>query len=153
MWSEIAEELNLSAIDDKHWFESQRTRNGKLYKQQSGQAPRELTRRLERCQQKFGVRHKCHKQHEESRGLTADGDNLESSVRTSQTALPLQSSTPVSTDSSIIEHFEQMRTLISGFLQQKSTSDRQPFYDYVDSEADNMNMKISRFLSSMLSRM
>ena len=38
-------------------------------------------------------------------------------------------STPVSTDSKILEHFDQMRTLISGFLQQKS--DRQPFFDYV----------------------
>ena len=40
LWSEIAEELNLTAIDVKHWFESQRTRYGKLSKQQSGQAPR-----------------------------------------------------------------------------------------------------------------
>ena len=45
-------------------------------------------------------------------------------------------STPVSTDSKILEHFDQMRTLISGFLQQKS--DRQPFFDYVASEAEKM---------------
>ena len=32
-----------------------------------------------------------------------------------------------------------MRTLISDFLQQKSTSDRQPFYDYVASEANKMS--------------
>ena len=53
----------------------------------------------------------------------------------SQTTLPLQAST----DSRIIEHFEQMRTLISSFLQQKSTSNRQPFYDYIASEVDKMS--------------
>ena len=36
-------------------------------------------------------------------------------------------------------HFEQMRTLISGFLQQKS--DRQPFFDYVASEAEKMTQE------------
>ena len=47
--------------------------------------------------------------------------------------------TPVSTDSKILEHFDQMRTLISGFLQQKS--DRQPFFDYVASEAEKMTQE------------
>ena len=45
----------------------------------------------------------------------------------------------MSTDSKILEHFEQMRTLISGFLQQKS--DRQPFFDYVASEAEKMTQE------------
>ena len=45
-------------------------------------------------------------------------------------------SAPVSTDSKILKHFDQMRTLISGFLQQKS--DRQPFFDYVASEVEKM---------------
>ena len=48
-------------------------------------------------------------------------------------------STPASTDSKILEHFDQMRTLISGFLQQKS--DRQPFFDYVASEAEKMTQE------------
>ena len=48
-------------------------------------------------------------------------------------------STPVSTDSKILEHFDQMRTLISGFLQKKS--DRQPFFDYVASEAEKMTQE------------
>ena len=52
---------------------------------------------------------------------------------------PILSSTPVSTDSKILQHFDQMRTLISGFLQQKS--DRQPFIDYVASEAENMTQE------------
>ena len=47
--------------------------------------------------------------------------------------------TPVSTDSKIFEHFYQTRTLISGFLQQKS--DRQPFFDYVASEAEKMTQE------------
>ena len=42
LWSEIAEKLNLRSIDVKRWFESQRTRYGKLSKQQSGQAPESL---------------------------------------------------------------------------------------------------------------
>ena len=48
-------------------------------------------------------------------------------------------STPVSTDSKILKHFDQMRTLISGFPQQKS--DRQPFFDYVASEAEKMTQE------------
>ena len=48
-------------------------------------------------------------------------------------------STPVSTDSKVPELFDQMRTLISGFLQQKS--DRQPFFDYVASEAKKMTQE------------
>ena len=48
-------------------------------------------------------------------------------------------SRPVSTDSKILEHFDQMRTLISDFLQQKS--DRQPFFDYVASEAEKMTQE------------
>ena len=62
--------------------------------------------------------------HEESRGSTTDTEHLESSVLR----------TPVSTDSKILKHFEQMRPLISGFLQPKS--DRQPFFDYVASEVE-----------------
>ena len=50
---------------------------------------------------------------------------------------PMFTSTPVSTDSKILEHFDQMRTLISGFLQQKS--DRQPYY--VASEAKKMSQE------------
>ena len=52
---------------------------------------------------------------------------------------PIFASTLVSTDSKILEHFDQMRTLISGFLQQKS--DRQPFFDYVASEAEKMTQE------------
>ena len=76
---------------------------------------------------------------DESRGSTTDTEHLESSVlrERSQSAI---TSTPVSTtDSKILEHFEQMRTLISGFLQQKS--DRQPFFNYVASEAEKMTQE------------
>ena len=67
--------------------------------------------------------------HEESRGSTTDTEHLESSVLRESRSQPILTSTPVSTDSKILQHFDQMRTLISGFLQQKS--DRQPFFDYV----------------------
>ena len=114
MWSEIAEELNLTPIDVKRWFESQRTRYGKLSKQQSGQSPRELTQRQSWVYEQMGslkshIRKKganrslgletsATRQHDESRGSTTDGESQECSVRGSQTTLPLQSSTPVSAD-------------------------------------------------------
>ena len=45
LWAEISVELKLQPFDVRRWFESQRTRYGKLSKQQSGQAPREMTKR------------------------------------------------------------------------------------------------------------
>ena len=77
--------------------------------------------------------------HEESRGSTTDTEHLESSVLRESASQPIITSTPVSTDSKILQHFDQMRTLISGFLQQKS--DRQPFFDYVASEAEEMTQE------------
>ena len=77
--------------------------------------------------------------HEESRRSTTDTEHLESSVLRESRSQPILTSTPVSTDSKIPEHFDQMRTLISGFLQQKS--DRQPFFDYVASEAEKMTQE------------
>ena len=76
---------------------------------------------------------------DESRGCTTDIEHLESSVLRESRSQPMFTSTPVSTDSKILEHFDQMRTLISGFLQQKS--DRQPFFDYVASEAEKMTQE------------
>ena len=43
--AEISAELKLQPFDVRRWFESQRTRYGKLSKLQSGQAPREMTKR------------------------------------------------------------------------------------------------------------
>ena len=77
--------------------------------------------------------------HEESLGSTTDTEHLESSVPRESRSQPILTSTPASTDSKILEHFDQMRTLISGFLQQKS--DRQPFFDYVASEAEKMTQE------------
>ena len=76
--------------------------------------------------------------HEESRGSTTDTEHLESSVLRESRSQPI-TSTPVSTYSKILKHFDQMRTLISDFLQQKS--DRQPFFDYVASEAEKMTQE------------
>ena len=155
LWAEIAAELHLQPFDVRRWFESQRTRYGKLSKLQSGQAPREMTKRQSWVYQLMGflkthIRRKganrssgfeaslnTSKQ-DESRGSTTDTEHLESSVLRERSH-SIISSTPVSTDSKILEHFEQMRTLISGFLQQKS--DRQPFFDYVASEAEKMTQE------------
>ena len=45
LWAKISAELNLQPFDVRCWFESQRTHYGKLSKLQSGQAPREMTKR------------------------------------------------------------------------------------------------------------
>ena len=156
LWAEISAELKLQPFDVRRWFESQRTCYGKLSKLQSGQAPREMTKRQSWVYQQMGFL-KTHirckganrssgfeaspntSRHEESRGSTTDTEHLESSVLRESRTQPILTSTPVSTDSKILEHFDQMRTLISGFLQQKS--DRQPFFDYVASEAEKMTQK------------
>ena len=155
LWAEIYAELKLQPFDVRRWFESQRTRYGKLSKLQSGQAPREMTKRQSWVYQQMGflkthIRRKganrssgfeaspnTSKQ-DESRGSTTDTEHLESSVLRERSQSIL-TSTPVSTDSKILEHFDQMRTLISGFLQQKS--DRQPFFDYVASEAEKLTQE------------
>ena len=161
LWAEISAELKLQPFDVRRWFESQQTRYGKLSKLQSGQAPREMTKRQSWVYQKMGfikthIRRKgasrssgfeaspnTSKQ-DESRGSTTDTEHLESSVLRESRSQPMFTSTPVSTDSKILEHFDQMRTLISGFLQQKS--DRQPFFDYVASGAEKMTQEDLRTL-------
>ena len=154
--AEISAELKLQPFDVRCWFESQRTRYGKLSKLQSGQAPREMTKRQSWVYQQMGflkthIRRKGANRssgfeaspntsrQDESRGSTTDTEHLESSVLRERSQ-SIITSTPVSTtDSKILEHFEQMRTLISGFLHQKS--DRQPFFDYVASETEKMTQE------------
>ena len=156
LWAEISAELKLQPFDVRRWFESQQTRYGKLSKLQSGQAPREMTKRQSWVYQQMGflkthIRRKGANRssgfeaspntsrQDESRGSTTDTEHLESSVLRERSQ-SIITSTPISTtDSKILEHFEQMRTLISGFLHQKS--DRQPFFDYVASEAEKMTQE------------
>ena len=140
----------------RHWFESQRTRYGKLSKLQSGQALREMTKRQSWVYQQMGflkthIRRKGANRssgfeaspntsrQDESRGSTTDTEHLESSVLRERSQSIITSTPVPTTDSKILKHFEQMRTLISGFLHQKS--DRQPFFDYVASEAEKMTQE------------
>ena len=88
--------------------------------------------------------------YEESCGSTIDTEHLESSVLRESRRQPLLTSTPVSTDSKILKHFDQMRTLISGFLQQMS--DRQPFFDYVASEVEKMTQEEFKDLKGRIFR-
>ena len=138
LWAKISAELKLQPFDVRRWFKSQRTRHGKLSKQQSGQATREMTKRQSLVYQQIGflkthIRQKgasrssgfeaspnTSKQ-DESRGSTTDTEHLETSVLGESRNQPMFTSTPVSTDSKILEHFDQMRTLTSGFLQQNQT--------------------------------
>ena len=155
LWAEISAELKLQPFDVRRWFESQRTHYGKLSKLQSGQVPREMTKRQSWVYQQMGflkthIRRKGASRSSgfeaspntskqvESRGSTTDTEHLKSSVLRESRSQPMFTSTPVSTDSKILKHFDQMR-LISGFLQQKS--DRQPFFDYVASEAEKMTQE------------
>ena len=153
LWAEISAELQLKPFDVRRWFESQRTHYGKLSKLQSGQTSREMTKRQSWVYQQMGFL-KTHirpkgasrssgfeaspitSKEDESHGSTTDTEHLQSSVLRESRSQPIFTSTPVSTESKILEHFDQMRALISGFLQQKS--DRQPFFDYVASEAQKM---------------
>ena len=137
LWAEISEELKLQPFDVRRWFESQRTRYGKLSKLQSGQAPREMTKRQSWVYQQMGflkthIRRKGANRssgfeaspntsrQDESRGSTTDTEHLESSVLRERSQSIITSTPVLTTDSKILEHFEQMRTLISGFLHQKS---------------------------------
>ena len=52
--AEISAELKLQPFDVRRWLESQRTRYGKLSKLQSGQAPREMTKRQSCVYQQMG---------------------------------------------------------------------------------------------------
>ena len=142
IWSEIPAELKLQPFDVRRWFESQRTCYGKLSKQQSGQAPREMTKRQSWVYQQMGflkthIRHKgtsrssgfeaspnTSKQ-DESRGSTTDTEHLESSVLRESRSQSMFTSTPVSTDS---KSLQQM-------------SDRQPFFDCVASESEKMTQE------------
>ena len=118
-WAEISAELKLQPFDVRRWFESQRTRYGKLSKLQSGQAPREMTKRQSWVYQQMGflkthIRRKgasrssgfeaspnTSKQ-DESRGSTTDTEHLESSVLRESRSQPMFISTPVSTYSSTL---------------------------------------------------
>ena len=85
---------------------------------------------------------------DKSCGSTTDTEHLESSVLRKSRSQPMFTSTPVSTNSKILEHFDKMRTLISGFLQQKS--DRQLFFDYMASEAEKMTQEELEDLKSRI---
>ena len=93
LWAEIFAELKLQPFDVRRWFESQRTRYGKLFKQQSGQAPREMTKRQSWVYQLMGflkthIRRKGANRssgfeaspntsrHDESHGSTTDTEHL-----------------------------------------------------------------------------
>ena len=56
LWAEISAELKLHRFDVRRWFESQRTHYGKLSKLQSGQGPREMTKRQSWVYQHMGLR-------------------------------------------------------------------------------------------------
>ena len=156
LWAEISAELKLQPFDVRRWFESQRTCDGKLSKLQSGQVPREMTKRQSWVYQQMGflkthIRPKGARRslgfeaspntskQDESHGFTTDTEHLESSVLRESRSQPICSHLHQFQHSKILEHFDQMRTLISGFLQQRS--DRQPFFDYVASEAEKMTQE------------
>ena len=120
LWAEISAELKLQPFDVRRCFESQRTHYGKLYKLQSGQALREMTKRQCWVYQQMGflkthIRRKGANRssgfvaspntsmQDESRWSTTDTEHLESSVLR-EISQSIISSTPVSTtDSNILQ--------------------------------------------------
>ena len=126
LWAEISAELKLQPFDVRRWFESQRTLYGNLSKLQSGQPPREMTKRQSWVYQQIGflkthIRHKGANRgsgfqaspntsrHEESRCSTTDTEHLESSVLRESTSQQVPTPTPVSTDSKILDEDTDLR--------------------------------------------
>ena len=125
LWAEISAELKLQPFDVRRWFDLQQTHNGKLSKLQSGQAPREMTKRQSWVYQQMGflkthIRRKGANRssgfeaspntsrQDESRGSTTDTEHLESSVLRERSQSVI-TSTPVSTtDFKILEHLSQV---------------------------------------------
>ena len=148
LWPEIFAELKLQPFDVRRWFESQRTRYGKLSKlqskrqswvyQQMGFLKTHIRRKGDNKSSGFEASLNTSRQ-DESRGSTTDTEHLESSVLRERSQSVITSTPIPTTDSKILEHLEQMTTLISGFLPQKS--DRQPFFDYVASEAEKITQE------------
>ena len=119
LWAEISAELKLQPFDVRRWFESQRTRYGKLSKLQSGQALREMTKRQSWVYQQMGflkthIRRKGANRssgfeaspntsrQDESRGSTTDTEHLKSSVLRERSQCII-SSTPVSTTGATVD--------------------------------------------------
>ena len=122
LWAEISAELKLQPFDVRRRFKSQRTRYGKLSKLQSGQAPREMTKRQSWVYQQMGFlkTHIRRKGASRSSGFKASPNTSkqddsrgsttrESSVLRESRSQPMFTSTPVSTDSKILEHFDRRR--------------------------------------------
>ena len=119
LWAEISAELKFQPFDVRRWFDSQRTRCGRLSKLQPGQATREMTKRQSWVYQQMGflkthIRRKGANRSsgfeaspntsrlEESWGSTTDTEHLESSVLRESRSQPILTSTPVSTDFKIL---------------------------------------------------
>ena len=74
--------------------------------------------------------------HDESHESTTDAEHLESSVLMESRSQPILTSTPVSTGSKILEHFDQMRTLIPAVEVRQAA-----LFDYLASEAQKMTQE------------
>ena len=105
LWAEISAELKLQPFDVRRWFESQQTRYGKLSKLQSDQAPREMTKRQSWVYQQMGFLKTHIRQKGASRSSGFEASPNTSVLRESRIQ-PIFRSTPVSTDSKILKHFD-----------------------------------------------
>ena len=131
LWQQLAEEMSLEAVDVKRWWDTQRTRYGKLTKRVSGQAPKKLTTRQQwvcnqlgfldshivRTQTSRSYGLESSQAHNTSRGSTTDLESVETSVRSQGSMQPVLTSTPA-TDARYIDLMEQTKTLISGLIEE-----------------------------------
>ena len=145
LWVKIAKELKLDVNDVKRWYTSKRTTFGKVSKTKSGQAPATFTSRQKWVFDRMSFM-RCHirrKGDNRTAGLDIRASNsINESTRSStdteaETHLPL-TSTPISTglssDPKLMEHFDQLRNIVSKFVE-KPVDERTLFFDFVASEA------------------
>ena len=157
-WDRFSNSRNLSVKVCKIWFDSQRTRFGKLTQSKSGQVPAEMTERQKWIQDKFHFLKSHIRRNElskssgfkpQARGPSASAasahdiarastDSLEISMRSDTTIQPSVTSPSTvsacsSVDQQVMEQFTLMRNMLSSFLGQKQET-RTALCNYLASE-------------------
>ena len=167
LWEKFAKCRKLSVKVCKTWFDSQRTRYGKLTESKSGQVPKEIMehqtwtqdkklgfpRSHIRCKglskssafklQARGASASATTAHDISRAST-DTDSMGISMRSTGTTLQPQhvTSPTAASGCSSVDQFTQMRTMLSSFLRQKQeTTTCTAFYNYLASEVERLEEK------------
>ena len=171
LWEQFTFSRKLSVKVCKTWLESQRTLHGKLTQLKSGHVPKEMTECQSSIQDKFGLLRshirckglnkssgfKSHARGASASATTAhnisrastDIDSMEISMWLTDTTLQPQNITSpitvlraLSVDLQVMDHFTQMRTMLSSFLRQKQdTTIYTAFCNYLVPEVERLEEK------------